>query len=64
MSSHRDSEEKEPSNAKVSEVADYVSAMCAEMAKMAGASGFSMVTYLLKMAEAEAERIFEDSGGD
>ena len=62
MSSQLESEEKDTSTAKVSEIADYVSGMCAEMAKMASASGLNMVTYLLKMAEAEAEHISEDGG--
>ena len=42
-------------NVEQGEVADFVASICADMAKMASASGLSFAAHLLKMATAEAE---------
>ena len=41
------------------EVADFVASLCADMAKMASASGLSFAAHLLRMATAEAENLAE-----
>lgn len=41
------------------EVADFVASLCADMAKMASASGLNFAAHLLKMATAEAENLAE-----
>ena len=41
------------------EVADFVASLCADMAKMASASGLNFAAHLLRMATAEAESLAE-----
>ena len=41
------------------EVADFVASLCADMAKMASASGLNFAAHFLRMATAEAESLAE-----
>ena len=44
-------------NVEQREVADFVASPCADMAKMASASGLKFTAHLLRMATAEAENL-------
>ena len=44
-------------NVEQREVADFVASLCADMAKMASASGLKFTAHLLRMATAEAENL-------
>ena len=46
-------------NVEQGEVADFVASLCADMAKMASASGLNFAAHLLRMATAEAENLAE-----
>ena len=46
-------------NVEQGEVADFVASLCADMAKMASASGLNFAAHLLRMATAEAESLAE-----
>ena len=39
------------------EVGDFIASLCADMAKMASASGLNFAAHLLRMATAEAENL-------
>ena len=52
-------QKKSHKNVEQGEVADFVASLCAEMAKMASASGLNFAAHLLRMATAEAEILAE-----
>ncbi len=45
----------EPSDTSAKDIAEYIAAMTAELAAMAGAARLDMLTYFLNMARLEAE---------
>ena len=52
-------EKRSDHNLEQGEITDYVASLCADMAKMASASGLNFAAHLLTMATAEAENLAE-----
>ena len=50
-------EKRSDHNLEQGEITDYFASLCADMAKMASASGLNFAAHLLRMATAEAENL-------